>query len=111
MRATDVALLLISHGGVATSGRDYRRWQRNGVWQHHLLDPSTGRPAETDALSATVIAPSAYEAEIAAKLALILGSRHGLAWLEARPALAGLLILEDGRILSSRRLVNYLWSP
>lgn len=95
---------LPSSCGVATSGRDVRRWQRNGVWQHHILDPRSGQPAMTNVISATVVAPTALEAEIAAKVALILGSRDGLAWLEARPALAGLLVLEDGRVIHSRRL-------
>lgn len=105
----ELGLLMLSGGGVATSGRDVRRWQRNGVWQHHILDPRTGQPAVTDVLSATVVAPTALEAEIAAKVALILGSRDGLAWLEARPMLAGLLVLENGCVLYSRRLENILW--
>lgn len=100
----EIGLLMISGGGVATSGRDFRRWQCNGVWQHHILDPRSGQPAATDVLSATVVAPTALEAEVAAKVVLISGSRDGLAWLEARPALAGLLVLEDGRAIFSRRL-------
>lgn len=103
-------LLMIAQGGVATSGRDYRRWQRDGAWQHHIIDPRTGQPAVTDVLSVTVIAPSAREAEVAAKAALILGSDDGLEWIEARPALAGLLVLEDGRVIYSHRLRMYLWS-
>ena len=74
------------------------------VWYHHILDPRTGRPAETDVLSATVAGPSAVRAEMAAKAALILGSRAGLAWLEARPEMAGLLVLENGHVLRSARL-------
>ncbi len=101
---------MIARGGVATSGRDYRRWQRDGAWQHHILDPRTGQPAATDVLSATVIAPTAREAEAAAKAALILGSREGLEWLETHPAFAGLLILEDSRMRYSHRLYKYLWS-
>jgi thiamine biosynthesis lipoprotein len=100
-------LLLAGGRGVATSGRDYRRWRRNGRWWHHLLDPRTGRPAETDVLTATVVAPSTAQAEVAAKVALILGSERGLAWLEARPELAGCLVLEDGRQARSASLVAY----
>src|SRR3954468_21726688 len=74
-----IELLLLESGGVATSGRDYRRWRQGGSWQHHIIDPRTGRPAVTDVLSATVVASSAREAEMAAKVALILGSRAGLA--------------------------------
>lgn len=105
-----VELLLLGAGGVATSGRDYRRWRQGKVWQHHILDPRTGRPAETDVLSATVIAPTTRVAEAAAKAALILGGRAGVAWLEAQPLLAGLLVLENRRVLRTRRLQNYLWS-
>ncbi|HEY0603328.1 MAG TPA: FAD:protein FMN transferase [Herpetosiphonaceae bacterium] len=102
-------LLLLAQGGVATSGRDYRRWQQNGIWQHHLIDPRTLRPAITDLLSATVIGPSAAECEVAAKVVLMLGSRAGLDWLEAQPAFAGLVVLEDGNVIRSSRLEAYRW--
>lgn len=105
-----LALLRLARGAVATSGSDYRRWRRDGRWQHHLIDPRTGRPADTDILSATVIAPTAMEAEIAAKVALLLGRRAGLAWLNAQPDLAGLLVGHDGRLAPSRRWSAYLWS-
>lgn len=102
-------LVLLVQGGVATSGRDYRRWQRNGIWQHHIIDPRTMQPAVTDVLSATVIGSSAVECEVGAKVALLLGGHDGLAWLEARPPFAGLLILEDGTVLRSSRLAAYRW--
>lgn len=104
---TDLEVLAIRAGGVATSGRDYRRWQQGGRWQHHIIDPRSGCPATTDVLSATLVAPTACAAEAAAKTALLLGSGDGLAWIDARPALAGLLVLEDGQVLRSRRLARY----
>jgi FAD:protein FMN transferase len=104
-----IELLLLASGGVATSGRDYRRWRQGGSWQHHIIDPRTGHPAVTDVLSATVIASSAREAEMAAKTVLILGSRAGLAWIEARPSLAALLVLEGRRIVRSSRLEHFTW--
>jgi thiamine biosynthesis lipoprotein len=102
-------LLLLEHGGVATSGRDFRRWQRNGIWQHHLIDPRTMQPAISDVLSATVIGPSTAQCETAAKVVLLRGSQDGLAWLETHPDLAGLVILEDGTVHHSRRLRRYRW--
>ena len=105
---TELARIDLRGGGVATSGRDYRRWQQNGAWQHHLIDPRSGVPADTDVLAATVIAPTASEAEIAAKVVLLLGSEAGLAWLEARPALAALLVLETGQVVTSSRLADVL---
>lgn len=104
-----LALLMIPNGGVATSGRDYRHWQRGGQTMHHIVDPRTGLPAQTDVMSATVIAPSAYRAEVAAKIVLISGSEAGLAWLEDQSDLAALIVLDDGRVLQSSRLSDYLW--
>lgn len=93
-----IALLLLAAGGVATSGRDYRRWRQGAAERHHIIDPRTGLPAATDLLTATVVAPSARVAEAAAKTVLILGREAGLAWLAARPYLSGLLVSEEGRI-------------
>ncbi|MBI4786945.1 MAG: FAD:protein FMN transferase [Chloroflexi bacterium] len=107
----DIARLWLDREAVATSGRDYRCWPRDGKWQHHIIDPRTGRPAETDVLSATVIAPTATEAEMAAKVTLILGSAAGLAWIEAREQLAALLVLENGRVLRSRQMGDYEQDP
>jgi thiamine biosynthesis lipoprotein len=103
-----IAQLNVDHGAVATSGRDYRRWQRDGRWQHHILDPRTAQPARTDVLTATVVAGTAWEAEAAAKTVRILGSHAGWAWLEARPALGGLLVLEGRRVVQSSGMQRYL---
>ena len=69
---TDLVLEL-ADGAIATSGRDRRRWRRGNDERHHLIDPATGRPAVTDLLHVTVIAPTAVEAEILAKIAFLGG--------------------------------------
>lgn len=102
-------LVLLGVGGIATSGRDFRRWMRSGVEQHHVIDPRTGVPARTDVWSATVIARSALDAEIAAKRVLIEGSDRGLAWLETRPELAALVVRDDGSVRRSARFDEHVW--
>ncbi len=103
----DVPTLQIARGAVATSGRDFRKWTHEGKPAHHLIDPRTGLPAVTDVLTATVIAPTIFQAEVAAKVALLLGSENGLAWITARE-LAARLILENGTILTNTRMENFL---
>jgi FAD:protein FMN transferase len=78
----------LQQGGVATSGSSYRQWRRKGVVQHHIIDPRTGNPAETDLVSVSVVAPSTLEAEIAAKVVFILGSEAGLRWMDSQPELS-----------------------
>jgi thiamine biosynthesis lipoprotein len=104
-----VEMLFFEQGcGVASSATDRRRWLQGDQLRHHIIDPRTGEPAVSDVVSATVIAPTAVEAEAAAKSILIRGSTDGLDWLEAHPTLAGLLILEDEEILYSPGMMEYL---
>ncbi len=63
----------IERGGLATSGRDRRRWIRDGEERHHLIDPRTLQPAQGGPVSVTVTAPTATEAEIAAKSLFLAG--------------------------------------
>jgi FAD:protein FMN transferase len=107
-RDKEIETLYLNACGIATSGKDRRRWTRNGILQHHIIDPFTDQPAESDLLTVTVIAPNAMEAEAAAKAIFILGGRLGLEWVEAHPNFAALLIFDNGRMLYSRKLEEYL---
>ena len=95
----DLDLVLLASGGVATSGTDHRRWWRGGRERHHLIDPRTGAPASSDVRTVTVIGPSALAAEIAAKRVLLAGASAGLAWLETRPELAGVVVRCDAEAI------------
>lgn len=82
-------------GAVATSGIAHRHWWQGQTLRHHLLDPRTGLPAQSDLWSVTVVADRCEQAEVAAKVAFILGSRQGADFLR-RHRIAGLLVREDG---------------
>jgi thiamine biosynthesis lipoprotein len=94
----DQAMLLwLVNGSVATSGVDYRHWMRGGRRMHHVIDPRTGLPADTDLLTATVLDTSAVRAEAWATAALVLGAAAADIWWQ-RQGLAGALIRQDGRL-------------
>ena len=83
----------LSEGGVATSGIGKRSWiGPYGSPAHHLLDPATGRPAFTGIVQATALAPTALEAEVAAKAALLSGPEDAPRWLRH----GGVVVLDDG---------------
>jgi thiamine biosynthesis lipoprotein len=65
--------LNVSPGALATSSVAKRAWKQGEMSRHHLIDPRTGEPAESDWLSVTVIAPHADMAEVFAKALLIAG--------------------------------------
>ena len=85
----------VADGAAATSGIGRRSWlDRDGEPAHHLLDPSTGRPAFTGVIQATALAPTAVEAEVLAKTALLRGPQAAGATLVH----GGLVVRDDGSI-------------
>jgi thiamine biosynthesis lipoprotein len=80
---------------VATSWTTKRRWRIDRGWANHLIDPRSGRWVSAGVIGATVIAPTAVEADVFAKTALILGPGEGLSFL-SQQGVRGLLVLEDG---------------
>ena len=93
----DLDLVNLRGQAIATSTTARRRWQRAGRSFHHLIDPRTGLPAETDVLSVSVIASTAVEADVFAKVALIRGSARGRAFIEERGAQA-MFVFVDGSV-------------
>jgi len=94
--APDLFHLWLAHSALATSGTDHRRWPQAGKPAHHLIDPASGRPAQSDVIAATVLAPEATTAEAWATAALIAGRERGLALLLERD-LAGALTGPTGK--------------
>ncbi len=86
--ASPWAELTIDAGAIGTSGGD----QRPG----HILDPRTGKPAR-GVLAATVVAPTAMDADALGTAVFVLGAREGLALLGARGAEGLVLLRERGR--------------
>ncbi len=82
-------------GALATSGVSRRAWRRGGVEQHHLVDPRTGAAARTDLWSVTAAAATCAQAEVAAKVAFVLG-RAAAARFLLRVGISALLVGRDG---------------
>jgi len=85
--------------GVATSGIT----KRKGTSWHHLIDPHTWLPSESDTLGATVIAPSALEADISAKMVLLRGTKEGLQW-ATKKKLDALAISRSGKLFKTAKM-------
>jgi thiamine biosynthesis lipoprotein len=88
--------LRLDDGALGTSSITRRAW---GQGLHHLIDPSTARPANGRVLQATVWAPTCTEAEIRSKQALL----EGEPYLERG---AAVLWLDDGRVSTNLKVVE-----
>lgn len=88
-------LVALEDGAIATSTKVRRAWGPNTDRRDHLIDPATGRPAESGLASATVIAAEGWQAEVMAKSVFVAGLSEGLVVL-ASTGVEGLLIDDQG---------------
>lgn len=87
--------ITLYEGALATSSRSRRHWKLGDRIQHHILDPRTGEPADSDLWSVTAITSRCAQADVAAKVAFILGAERGGKFLGDR-GLSGLLVTNAG---------------
>jgi thiamine biosynthesis lipoprotein len=92
----DLTTLFVGPGAVATSSIAKRRWQQGRHTRHHIIDPRTGQPSDTDWLSVSVSAPHAALAEGYAKALLIGGSREAERIMARRPDITYVAVDHDG---------------
>jgi thiamine biosynthesis lipoprotein len=88
--------IALRSGGLATSSTTLRRWRRGEDELHHILDPSSGRPAADCWRTVSVAAASCVDANIASTAAIIRGERAPR-WLAALE-LPARLVANDGAV-------------
>jgi thiamine biosynthesis lipoprotein len=91
-------------GCAATSSVLGRTW---GPGLHHIIDPATGLPAQSDLVAATVFADTAMAADVLAKVCIIVGRERALPLLATRGG-HGLLVDEAGTVTLTPRLEEYV---
>ena len=98
------AVINLIDGAVATSSVLKRTWNKGSESQHHLIDPATGRPLQSDVVSVSVIAVSASIAEVVAKCGFT--RADFLTW---APTLgtAAMLVFRDGSRRESANWKDY----
>ncbi len=98
-RSLELTRVPLTSGGMATSSRLDRCWEVDGVPAHHLIDPTSGRPADTEIVAVTAVAATAWWAEVTATWAFLGdGQPHALGATEV------LLVTADGTTHSTHGL-------
>lgn len=94
------AALSLRNGAVATSGSYEAFFDRNRV-HHHIVTPGTVSSPQT-AVSVSVLAPTAMEADALATAVMVMGPKSGLAFIDTLPGRECLIITATGAQLPSR---------
>jgi thiamine biosynthesis lipoprotein len=81
---------------LSTSGSGVQFFRHRGKRYGHILDPRTGWPAE-GMFSATVLAPSAAEADALSTAFYVMGVERALAYCQSHPGVGTLLVYPSAR--------------
>lgn len=87
-----LSVIAVTDCGVATSGnyRNFKKTSSGKRW--HTISPSTGRPARSTTLSATVIAPNAMMADALATACMAMPLPDAMRMIESLPHTEALLV-------------------
>lgn len=89
----------LENASAVTSGTYERYFVHNGRAYHHILDPKTGYPVQTDLAGATVVARTSLDAEGYSTTLLALGKEAAVEFARTHNAIrAAYLVDDEGRM-------------
>lgn len=96
--------LEMTDASLVTAGGYQRGFTENGVYYHHILDPKTGRPAESGLLSASVLCADGARADALSTACFVLGEEASLSLWRTCGDFELILVREDGGIVCTEGL-------
>ncbi len=100
-RGTVRGTLAARDASVVTSGVYERVLEVDGRRYHHMLDPLTGHPFDTDLASVTIIARSSLTADLWATVAQRGGLAGGYAAVAAEPGIEAVFVTRSGQVVAT----------
>ncbi len=103
-RGDAIASLKIADKSVVTTGVYERFIEKNGEKYHHVLNPKTGYPYETDIAGVTIIADKSIDADALSTLVFTKGIKEGLKFIESLENVDAVFITNDKKVYKTSGL-------
>jgi thiamine biosynthesis lipoprotein len=94
-----IGVLSTADKAVITSGGYERYFEEDGVRYHHILDPATGKPANSGLISVTIVSENGTLADALSTTLFVMGKEKALDYWRSNSSLFdAVLVEEDGSI-------------
>lgn len=101
-------VLNVRNKSVVTSGGYERNLKKEGKTYHHILDPKTGYPIDTDIASITIVSDLSVDGEIWTTRLYGRNAFDIISEINNHPNIEGLVILNDGSLIYSKGINKYI---
>lgn len=106
LESTDsIAIIKIRDGFLSTSGSYEKCFEENGTTYHHILNPKTGYPVETDLVAVTVLHSNGTMSDLLSTACFVLGKESSIPILEHYGAQA-IFIDKNKNIYATDKILN-----
>ncbi len=93
-----LAKLSVGEKSIVSSGIYERYFTNGGRIYHHIIDPKTGYPINTDVVSVTIVSDKSVDGDALSTIALGLGLENGMALIESMENTDAVFVTTDNKV-------------
>ena len=106
-----MAVIKLEDSAVITSGGYERYFEENGIRYHHIIDPRTGKPSESNLKSVSIVSKDGTLADTLSTSLFIMGEEKAIKyWRENKNEFDIILMTNDNRLLVSEGIQSLVMS-
>ena len=106
-RGEIIGAVKVKNKSVVTSGSYVRYFKKDNVKYHHIIDPRTGYPVDSDLLSLTIISENSMLCDALSTALFVLGYKRGMDFLTDEFQNAGaIFITKDNKVKVTDNIIN-----
>lgn len=99
-----LGILSVTDKAVVTSGGYERNFTQDGITYHHILDPTTAKPAHSGLQAVTIVGDSGIDCDAYSTALYVMGPEKAISFWRSQNSFECILLTDDGSLLVTEGL-------